>query len=105
MVQPGQQVLAEDPSVYVAMGRRPVVMDPFMVMRLEYSDPHRVDPLISWIAERRFGLVVLVVSLDDKSVEYWWNDFHYGPRVVAALRKAYRADGLVGRYYIYRPRP
>jgi len=104
LVRPGDQVLAEDPSIEIALGRRPVVLDPFMLTRLDRAHPEQVDPLISWIDKRRFDVVVLVVSLEDPSVEFWWNDFHYGPRVAAALRKSYRPDGLVGRYFVYRPR-
>ena len=104
-IGPSEQVLAEDPSVYVALGRRPVVMDPFMVMRLENSHPEQVNPLISWIDEKRFDVVVLVVSLDDKGAAYWWTDFHFGARVTDALRKSYRPDGMVGRYFVYRRSP
>jgi hypothetical protein len=104
MARPGERVMAEDPSIEVALGRQPVVMDPFMLARLERAHPEQVDPLISWIDARRFDLVVLVVSLEDRTVEFWWNDFQYGPRVAAALRKSYRPDGLVGRYFVYRPR-
>jgi len=104
MVRPGERVLAEDPSIEIALGRRPVVMDPFMLARLERAHPEQVEPLISWIEARRFDLVVLVVSLEDPAVDFWWNDFQYGPRVAAALRKSYRPDGLVGRYFVYRPR-
>ena len=100
-----QEVLAEDPSIYVALGRQPLVMDPFMITRLDRVHPEQVDPLISWITSRRFDTVFLVVSLEDRDVEYWWNDFHFGPRVTAALRKNYRPDGLIGRYYVYKPRP
>ena len=104
LVKPGEQVLAEDPAIYVALRRQPVVMDPFMVMRLERVRPQLVDPLIARISNRRFDLVVLVVQLDDRSLDFWWNDFHYGPRVAAALRNSYRADGTLGRYFLYRPR-
>ena len=104
MIRPGERVLAEDPSIEVALGRQPVVMDPFMLARLGRAHPEQVDPLISWIEARRFDVVVLVVSLEDRTVEFWWNDFEYGPRVAAALRKSYRPDGLVGRYFVYRPR-
>jgi hypothetical protein len=97
-------VLAEDPSIEVALGRQPVVMDPFMLARLGRAHPEQVEPLISWIDARRFDVVVLVVSLEDRTVEFWWNDFEYGPRVAAAFRKSYRPDGLVGRYFVYRPR-
>jgi len=104
MVRPGERVLAEDPSIEIALGHRPVVMDPFMLARLARAHPEQVDPLISWIDARRFDVIVLVVSLEDPAVDFWWNDFEYGPRVAAALRKSYRPDGLVGRYFVYRPR-
>jgi hypothetical protein len=105
VVRPEEEVLAEDPSIYVALGRRPLVMDPFMVMRLERVQPQRVDPLISWIADRRFDLIVLVVPLEDRTLDYWWTDYHFGPRVVNALRDSYAPDRRIGRYHLYRPRP
>jgi hypothetical protein len=103
IVRPEQRVLAEDPSIDVALGRRPAVMDPFMLNRLDRIDPRRVDPLVEAIANRRFDLVVLVVPLDDRSLDFWWADYAFGPRVVEELRRSYRADGTVGRYFVYRP--
>jgi len=103
MVQPGEQVLVEDPSVDIAMGRRPLIMDPFMLTRLDRSNPELVDPLIGWITERRFDLVVLLVSLEDRRLDYWWFDYHFGPRVANALRASYRPERWVGRYLLYRP--
>ena len=96
-------MLAEDPSVYVALRRQPVVMDPFMLRRLEQLHPQWVDQLIARIEARRFDLVVLAVSLDDRTLDYWWTDFHFGGRVAEALRRAYRADGARGRFFLYRP--
>jgi len=103
MVQPGEQILAEDPSVDIAMGRRPLIMDPFMLARLDRTNPQLIDPLIGWITERRFDLVVLLVSLEDRRLDYWWFDYHFGPRVANALRTSYRPERWVGRYLLYRP--
>jgi hypothetical protein len=103
LVGPGDDVLAEDPSVYVALRRRPLLMDAFMLARLDRARPEWVDPLIARITDRQFDLVVLVVPLQDETLEFWWTDFHLGPRVAAALRRTYRADGQVGRFYLYRP--
>jgi hypothetical protein len=105
MVRPGEEILAEDPSVWLALGRRPLVMDPFMVMRLDRADPRRVDPLISWISGRRFQFVILLVPLENRDQDFWWTDFHFGPRVANAIRASYRFDRIVGRYYVYRPKP
>ena len=104
MVGSGNEVLAEDPSIYVPLHRQPVVMDPFMLRRLDRQHPEWVDPLLRRISERRFALVVLVVPLEDRTLDYWWNDFQFGPRVAAALRQSYRPDGTSGRYFLYRPR-
>jgi len=104
LVGPADEVLAEDPSIYVPLHRQPMVMDPFMLLRLDRQHPEWVDPLIQRINERRFALVVLVVPLDDRALDYWWNDFQFGPRVAAALRESYRPDGTLGRYFLYRPR-
>jgi hypothetical protein len=103
MVRPGEQVLVEDPAIDVAMGRRPLIMDPFMVRRLDRADPRLVDPLIGWIRARRFDLVVLIVPLENPEFDYWWSDYHFGPRVANALRAAYRQERWVGRYLLYRP--
>jgi hypothetical protein len=104
LVGPAEELLAEDPSIYVPLRRRPVVMDPFMLLRLDRQHPQWVEPLIRRINERRFGLVVLVVPLENRTLDYWWNDFQFGPRVAAALRQSYRPDGMLGRYFLYRPR-
>lgn len=103
MVGPGQEVLTADASIDVALGRRPFVMDPFMLTRLDRTHPEWVDPLISSILRRRFALVVLVAPLEDPASDAWYTDYHFGPRIAAALRDAYRADARVGRYYLYRP--
>jgi len=103
MMRADEEVLAEDPAIYVASGRRPLLMDAFMLARIDRLHPRWVDPFIAHIEERRFGLVVLVVSLEDRSVDFWWTDYHFGPRIANALRASYRFDRSVGRYYLYRP--
>jgi Glycosyltransferase family 87 len=103
IARPDEQVLAEDPSIYVALGRRPLIMDPFMLARLDRSHPEWIDPLVSKIVDRRFDLVVLAVPLENRSLDYWWTDYHFGPRVAGALRKSYKLDRSVGRYFLYRP--
>ena len=42
---------------------------------------------------------------DDPSVDYWWTDYHLGPRIAKALRQSYKFDRMVGRFYLYRPAP
>jgi hypothetical protein len=105
IVHPGEEVLSEDPSIYVALGRRPLIMDPFMLTRMDRAHPQWVDPLIARIVERRFAVVVLVESLENRSIEFWWIDYHFGPRVTKALRDSYVFERRIGRYLLYRPLP
>jgi hypothetical protein len=37
--------------------------------------------------------------------DYWWNEFHFGSRVVDAMRRSYVLQGLFESYYVYRPAP
>jgi hypothetical protein len=98
------RVLSEDPYVPVSLGQRPVVLDPFMLLRLERRDPAAVGRLVERIRAREFDLVVLVVPLDPPD-QAWWRDMHFGTRVTQALADAYTYSGRAQGYYLYRPAP
>jgi len=98
------RLLSEDPYVPVSLGQRPVVLDPFMLLRLERSDPAAVQRLVERIRAREFELVVLVVPLQPPD-QAWWGDLHFGVRVTGALADAYSYSGRAQGYYLYRPRP
>ena len=96
-------ILSEDPYVPVSLGQLPVVLDPFMLLRLGHDRPEAVNDLVERILSQEFELVVLVEPLEpvDRS---WWNDQHFGPDVVRAIDRAYRFAGRVDGYYLYEPR-
>lgn len=102
LIGPGDTVLSEDPYVPVALGRRPVVLDAFMVRRLDEVDPGLVDPLIERIERGAYDYVLLLEELDGG--DFWWENFHFGLRVVEALRRAYEPIGERDGYLLYRPR-
>ena len=104
LVRPGDEILSEDPYVPLSFGREPVVLDPFMLLRLDRVDPEAVDELIDRIEEKRFGYLVMITSLERRN-DYWWNEFHFGPRVVDAMRRSYVLQGRVDSYHVYRPAP
>ncbi len=95
-------LLSEDPYVPVSLGQDPVVLDPFMLPRIARRDPAAVQDLVRRIDARDFDLVVLVQPLDDAA---WWADYHFGPAVIAAIRRSYVPSGRVQGYDVYRPRP
>ena len=101
---PTTRLLSEDPYVPVSLGQRPVVLDPFMLRRLEDRDPAAVQRLVERIRDREFELVVLVVPLEPPDQE-WWREIHFGTRVTRALADAYTDSGRAQGYYLYRPAP
>jgi hypothetical protein len=102
LVRSGQRILSEDPYVPLSMGQKPVVLDPFMLLRLDRADPSAVDHLIGWIEQQRFAYIVMITSLASRN-DYWFNQFHFGPRVVAAMRDAYVLQGKIDDYFVYHP--
>jgi hypothetical protein len=98
------RVLSEDPYVPVSLGQRPVVLDPFMLLRIGRRDPAAVQRLADRIRAREFQLVVLVVPLQPVD-QPWWRDMHFGKGVTRALTDAYVPSGTVQGYYLYRPAP
>jgi hypothetical protein len=101
---PATRLLSEDPYVPVSLGQRPVVLDPFMLRRIQDRDPAAVQRLVERIRAREFELVVLVEPLQPADRE-WWRDMHFGVPVTQALADAYTDSGRAQGYYLYRPDP
>jgi hypothetical protein len=96
------RLLSEDPYVPVSLGQRPVVLDPFMLLRIGRRDPAAAQRLVDRIHAHEFELIVLVEPLQpvDRS---WWRDMHLGAGVAEAVADAYVPDGTAQGYYLYRP--
>ncbi|HEX6207126.1 MAG TPA: hypothetical protein VF058_02095 [Actinomycetota bacterium] len=97
----GATLLSEDPGLPALRGQTPVVFDPFMLNRIDRREPELVDDLVDRIREQEFDALVLVETLEGN--DGWWRDYHFGTRVVAAMREAYRWDRTFGGYHLYRP--
>jgi hypothetical protein len=96
------KILSEDPYVPVSLGQDPVVLDPFMLLRIGRDDPAAVQALVNRIDAQDFDLVVLVEPLGRAD---WWADYHFGTDVIAALQRSYALTERVQGYDVYRPRP
>jgi hypothetical protein len=101
---PATRLLSEDPYVPLSLGQRPVVLDPFMLLRIGRRDPAAARRLIDRIRAREFELIVLVVPLQPVD-RPWWSEVHLGADVAEAIADAYVPDGTVQGYYLYRPAP
>jgi len=100
-VAPGDKLLAEDPGIPVLLGQDPIVLDAFMLRRLDEVQSPAVDVLVARIERGEFHRVALIMPLD--SEDFWWQYYHLGLRVVRALRHSYVLVGQVDGYYVYQP--
>jgi hypothetical protein len=100
-LRPADIVLSEDPYVAVARDQDPLVLDPFMLLRLLRDHHDWEAALVRRIDERRFTKIVLERRLDASG--RWWREYHFGVAVVTAVARNYRLDRQLGRYWIYVP--
>jgi hypothetical protein len=99
-----EQLLCEDASVPVLLGRRPVVMDPFAFRVLAERGLIDDEPLAERVSKQEFAALVTIWRIDQPS-ESLCPHLHFGPRVTKAMLRAYRFDRHVGRYCVFRPYP
>lgn len=96
-------LLSEDPGLPSLRGQTPVVFDPFMLNRIDRQDPRLVDDLVERIRGQEFDALVLVETLEGN--DEWWGDYHFGTRVVEAMRDSYEWERTLAGYHLYRPMP
>jgi hypothetical protein len=96
-------LLSEDPYIPVSVGQTPVVLDPFILLRIGRDNPGAVDELIARIRDQEFDLVVLVVALSPPQ-QTWWRDYHFGTDVAVAIDESYVYAGRMQGYHLYEPR-
>jgi hypothetical protein len=95
----GESLLSDDPYASVSLGRRPVVLDLFMLQRFGRDHPEWIEALRKRVAAGEFDVIALRFSLS----QFEAGGF-FGPRVNAAIRSTYRFRRRVGQYWLYGPR-
>jgi hypothetical protein len=99
----GGRVLSEDPLVLLVAGRRPEVLDPWMLRLAVEADPALARPLLERLRAGDYDAVVLFQDLDGPEAEEWYARGNLGVSVIEAVREAYRFAERRGRYRIYLP--
>jgi hypothetical protein len=98
----GARIFAEDATVPVLLGQRPLMLDAFAFRIL--VEAGRIDdrPLAERISRREFDVLVLMDRVDQVNSRLYPRD-HFGEHITNAMRQAYRFDRRVGPYYLFVP--
>jgi hypothetical protein len=105
LVTAGDCQVSQDPTLPLLLGQRPVVLDPFMLPRLD-DDERYSRELARRIRERRFDRIVLFVRPDEDPFHFRRYDF--GSPVADAIEDSYRLLATVSTSppsYVYAPEP
>jgi hypothetical protein len=97
------RILSEDPYVPMSLGQTPIVLDAFMLPRLEGREPGALADLIRRIERHEFDLVVLIEPLEPVD-RTWWSELDLGVPVARAISRTYAYTGRIHGYYLYEPR-
>lgn len=92
-------LLSQDPSVPIALGGLPVVLDPFMLLRIDREHPEWGDELVQRLDQQVFDKIVMFGVPDPNAL--WWRTHHFGPRIAAAIFRNYRRGVIVRGYSLY----
>jgi hypothetical protein len=102
-IRSGDDVLSQDPSIPVLYGHRPVVEDPFMLLRVGRAHPRWLHPLIRSIRTQRFDEVILMEDIHT-APRWYFTEWEVGSPVTSAIDGSYRLEARADGYYIYVPR-
>jgi hypothetical protein len=97
-------ILSEDAAIPVLAHQTPVVLDPFMLVRIGKLDPDSYDSLIHRVEREEFLWVVSLQALDAPEARDLYRERRFGAGVHDALLHHYRLSRRIGTYWLYRPR-
>jgi hypothetical protein len=114
IVQPGDTVLSDDAAVPLAIGQRPVVLDPFMLVAIERHRPELIAGLADRIRSGEFEWIVLRRNAETSDGADVYCGQEFGPTIYTAIAESYRLDRVVDDlsfsydlpawdYYLYVP--
>ena len=102
VVSKSDSILSEDPFIPVSLAQRPVVIDPFMLVRVTRLHRAWGAQLANRIRAHEFDKIILLYRLDEN--RDWYDITDMGPAVSAATRQAYRLVTHQQGYWVYEPR-
>jgi hypothetical protein len=97
-------ILSEDAAIPVLADQTPVVLDPFMLVRIGKLHPEWYDSLICRVEREGFSWVVSLQALDAPEARDLYRERRFGAGVHDALLQHYRLSRRIGTYWLYLPR-
>jgi hypothetical protein len=91
--------LFEDGSYAILANERPIVIDSFIVHRLQTKDPPALELLARRVEREQFSRIVLAFPLTDIG---WFAAIDFGTRLTNAMRQHYRLHPING-LLVYTP--
>jgi hypothetical protein len=102
-IRPGDEVLSEDPGLVAARGQLPVVLDPFMFLRLGRDRPDLVRDLVERIERQDFDRILLLYRPESRYGRWWYSTYNFGSLPARAIGERYRPVARAGPYLVYVP--
>jgi hypothetical protein len=99
------RLLSEDPYVPISLGQRPIVLDAYMLWNIAERWPDARGDLVKRLDAREFDAVLLFDRPEERStsdrVRFWYEKITFGPEIVDAIARNYRAARSVDGRWIY----
>jgi hypothetical protein len=96
--------LFENPLIPVLSGVRPILLDPWALLRLLEKDPGAREAFVRDVRDGHFRAIVLNYDANSDWGRDGYARYHFGNRFVEALNDGYLLAKKIGLYHIYRPR-
>jgi hypothetical protein len=99
------RILTADPSLSVARGNVPVVLDPWAIPKIEARHPEWVGQLVGRVDAAEFDYVILALRFEtvDPEFELWYRD-EFGKTLMSAIKRRYQWIGEFDGFHLYVPR-
>jgi hypothetical protein len=104
-IRTATRVLTEDPSISVARGEVPVVLDAWAIPKIERRHPDWVAQFAGRVDAAEFDYVILLLRFEtvDPDFRLWYRD-EFGTTVMSAIKRRYTWVGEVDGFQLYVPR-
>lgn len=101
LARSGTCALFEDASIPILAGQRPVVLDAFIVHRLQTVNPRALGHLVKRVDDGSFRGIVLNFPLTNLG---WFATLDFGTKLALSMRTHYRLASVEDGAYVYRPK-